>query len=163
MAFQERGAMLDRLDDKRRSELGRAVGFEPPQATHFLAAVDKPLDLDAKSPARQMLLECAAHYLAREMVDGKPVDAVARFHLGNGARVERLNWAGDPSAKGPKQSYGLMVNYLYDLKRIDKHRSLLAQGKVPASGGHRQPLPPLMVGSRASEQVLRGCQGRSLL
>ena len=128
------GAMLDRLDDKRRSELGRAVGFEPPQATHFLAAVDKPLDLDAKSPVRQMLLECAAHYLAREMVDGKPVDAVARFHLGNGARVERLNWAGDPSAKGLKQSYGLMVNYLYDLKRIDKHRSLLAQGKVPASG-----------------------------
>ena len=128
------GAMLDRLDDKRRSELGRAVGFEPPQATHFLAAVDKPLDLDAKSPVRQMLLECAAPYLAREMVDGKPVDAVARFHLGNGARVERLNWAGDPSAKGLKQSYGLMVNYLYDLKRIDKHRSLLAQGKVPASG-----------------------------
>jgi len=66
--------------------------------------------------------------------DGKPVDAVARFHLGNGARVERLNWAGDPSAKGMKQSYGLMVNYLYDLKRIDKHRKLLAQGKIPVSG-----------------------------
>ena len=81
-----------------------------------------------------MLLECAAHYLAREMVDGKPVDAVARFHLGNGARVERLNWAGDPSSKGQKQSYGLMVNYLYDLKRIDKHRDLLAQAKVPVSG-----------------------------
>ncbi|RZJ52763.1 MAG: malonyl-CoA decarboxylase, partial [Acidovorax sp.] len=44
------------------------------------------------------------------------------------------NWAGDPSTKGVKQSYGLMVNYLYDLKRIDKHRSLLAQGKVPVSG-----------------------------
>ncbi|MND07654.1 Malonyl-CoA decarboxylase (MCD) [compost metagenome] len=58
---------------------------------------------------------------------------MARFHLGNGARVERLNWAGDPSAKGLKQSYGLMVNYLYDLKRLDKHRALLAQGRVPAS------------------------------
>ena len=53
--------------------------------------------------------------------------------LGNGARVERLNWAGDPSPKGHKQSYGLMVNYLYDLKRIDKHRAQLAEGQVAAS------------------------------
>jgi malonyl-CoA decarboxylase len=49
---------------------------------------------------RQALLGWAARYLGREMVDGKPLDAVARFHLGNGARVERLNWAGRPVAKG---------------------------------------------------------------
>ena len=128
------GAMLERLDDKRRAELGREVGAELPQAAHLLAAADKALELDARSPVRQALLECAAYYLGRELHDGKPVDAVARFHLGNGARVERLNWAGDPSPKGLKQSYGLMVNYLYDLKRIDKHRNLLAQGKVPMSG-----------------------------
>ena len=67
------------------------------------------------------------------MRDGEPVDPVARFHLGNGARIERLNWAGDPSTKGLKQSYGLMVNYLYDLKRLDKHRNMLAQGKIPVS------------------------------
>ena len=135
---KQAGAMLERLDDKRRAELGRAVGVEPQNgkdmATHLLAAIDKPLDLDAKSPVRQMLLECAAYYLGRALQDGKPLDPVARFHLGNGARVERLNWAGDPSPKGLKQSYGLMVNYLYDLKRIDKHRSLLAQAKVPVSG-----------------------------
>ena len=128
------GAMLEKLDDKRRTELGRAVGFEPPQAAHLLTALEKPLELEARSPVRQLLLECAAHYLARELAEGKPVDPVARFHLGNGARVERLNWGGDPSAKGLKQSYGLMVNYLYDLKRIDKHRGLLAQGKIPTSG-----------------------------
>jgi malonyl-CoA decarboxylase len=58
---------------------------------------------------------------------------VARFHLGNGARVERLNWAADPSPKGLKQSFGLMVNYLYDLKRLDKHRTMLAQGQIPMS------------------------------
>ena len=61
------------------------------------------------------------------------VDAVARFHLGNGARIERINWYADPSSKGLKQSYGLMVNYLYDLKRLDKHRQMLGQGKTPAS------------------------------
>ena len=75
----------------------------------------------------------AARYLGRELTEGKPTDPVARFHLGNGARVERLNWAGDPSVKGLKQSYGLMVNYLYDLKRIDKNHALLAQGKIPTS------------------------------
>jgi malonyl-CoA decarboxylase len=42
----------------------------------------------------------AARYLGREWRDGKPLDPVARFHLGNGARVERLNWAGDPSPRG---------------------------------------------------------------
>ena len=87
--------------------------------------------MDAKSPVRQMLMRCAAHYLGQEVKDGKPLDPVARFHLGNGARVERLNWAGDPSAKGVRQSWGLMVNYLYDIKRLDKHRSQLAQGKIP--------------------------------
>ncbi len=127
-------AQMEQLDEKRLAELGRAVGFEPPQAAHVLAAADKALELPPKSPVRQLLMQCAARYLGRELHDGKPVDPVARFHLGNGARVERLNWAGDPSAKGLKQSFGLMVNYLYDLKRIDKHHGLLAQGRVPVSG-----------------------------
>jgi malonyl-CoA decarboxylase len=129
------GAMLQKEDPKEQAELGRALGFEPPGAEHLLNALDKPLELDAKSPVRRMLQRCAAYYLAQDVQDGKPVDPVARFHLGNGARVERLNWGGDPSAKGLKQSYGLMVNYLYDLKRLDKHRTMLAQGKIPVSGG----------------------------
>ena len=125
--------MLERLNDKERRELGRAVGFEPPGVEHWLSAIDKPLSLEPKSPVRHMLLRCAAHYLSIEMQDGKPLDPVARFHLGNGARVERINWAADVSNKGLKQSYGLMVNYLYDLKRLDKHRHQLAEGKIPAS------------------------------
>jgi malonyl-CoA decarboxylase len=126
-------AMLAKLDDKSRAALGRALGFEPPGPEHLLTAADKALTLDAKSPVRHMVLQCAAHYLGTAMQDGKPLDPVARFHLGNGARVERLNWAGDPSAKGVKQSYGVMVNYLYDLKRLDRHRLLLAQGKIATS------------------------------
>ena len=125
--------VLDRLSDKQRAELGRALGFESPQLAHLLTAADQALQLEAKSPVRQVLLQCAASYLGQELKEGKPLDAVARFHLGNGARVERLNWAADPSSKGMKQSYGLMVNYLYDLKRLDKHRSLFAQGVVAAS------------------------------
>ena len=100
----------------------------------LLAGLDDPLALPAKSPLRAQALAWAARYLGKETQDGKPLDAVARFHLGNGARVERLNWAGDPSPKGLKQSYGVMVNYLYDLKRLDKHRTLLSQGQIPVSG-----------------------------
>ncbi|APW42445.1 malonyl-CoA decarboxylase domain-containing protein [Rhodoferax saidenbachensis] len=125
--------LLERLDAKSREELGRAVGFEPVTAAHFLAAAESPLVLKAASPVRQMLLRSAAQYLGQETVQGRPLDAVARFHLGNGARVERLNWASDPSPKGLKQSYGLMVNYLYDLKRLDKHREVLSQGKIPVA------------------------------
>lgn len=125
--------LLEALDAKERAALGRAVGYEPPGATHFLTAIDSNLQLPEKSAVRQMLMRCAAHYLGQALVDGKPIDAVARFHLGNGARIERINWAGDPSTKGQKQSYGLMVNYLYDLHRLDKHRAQLAQGKIPVS------------------------------
>jgi malonyl-CoA decarboxylase len=128
-------AMLDALDARALQELGRAVGFEPPTATHVLGAAEQALKLDAHSSIRRVLMQCAAHYLTQAMQQDKPLDPVARFHLGNGARVERLNWAGDPSAKGLKQSYGLMVNYLYDLQRLDKNRALMAKGKIPASKG----------------------------
>ncbi|MDF2466919.1 MAG: malonyl-CoA decarboxylase [Ramlibacter sp.] len=127
------GAMLQKLPPKQRAELGRALGGEA-TTEQLLAAFDKPFELDAKSPVRLMLMRCAAQYLGREAHEGRPLDPVARFHLGNGARIERLNWAGDPSAKGVKQSYGLMVNYLYDLKRLDKHRAMFTQGQIPISG-----------------------------
>ena len=100
----------------------------------LLAQWQDPLALGAKSAARAQLLAWSARYLGQEKVDGKPCDPVARFHLGNGARVERLNWGADPSDKGLKQSFGLMVNYLYDLKRLDRHRAMLAQGQIPISG-----------------------------
>ena len=73
-------------------------------------------------------LRLAVLYL-KNMKNGQPVDAVARFHLGNGARIERVNWAADCSAKGLAQSCGIMVNYLYDLEQLDDNLALLAAGK----------------------------------
>ena len=127
-------AQLEQAGVKPKAEMAKAAGVKELTPDALLAAIDKPLALAPKSALRGFLLSCAAQYLGREQQQGKPVDPVARFHLGNGARVERLNWGGDPSGKGLKQSYGLMVNYLYDLKRLDKHRALLAQGKIPISG-----------------------------
>jgi malonyl-CoA decarboxylase len=125
--------IVAQMNEKALTKLGQAVGFQPPTADHFLFALDRISELDVKSPVSQALLSSAAHYLGREQREGEPIDPVARFHLGNGARIERLNWAADMSAKGLKQSYGLMVNYLYDLKRLDKHRNMLSQGKIPVS------------------------------
>jgi malonyl-CoA decarboxylase len=67
---------------------------------------------------------------------------VARFHLGNGARLERLNFLGDLSPKGLKQSHGLMVNYLYALDEIEKnHEAFAERGVVAASAEVRKALP----------------------
>lgn len=130
-------SMLDKLQGRERTTLAHALGQPPGQeviaAASFLAACEAVALLDEKSPVRQMLMHCCAEYLGHEKDDGRPLDPVARFHLTNGARIERLNWAGDLSTKGLKQAYGLMVNYLYDLKRLDRHRGLLAQGKIPVS------------------------------
>ena len=91
----------------------------------------QPRDNDALP--QQMLRGAAAMYLGSLDDSGRPLDPVARFHLGNGARLEHIHWGADPSAKGARQSYGLMVNYLYDLDKLDRHRAMLAAGKVAMS------------------------------
>lgn len=124
---------LARFDGSERAALGRAFGNSAFGAEQMMQAADRAAELDVKSPLRKMLLRSAALYLSSLTPDGKPLDGVARFHLGNGARIERLNWCADGSAKGRRQSFGLMVNYLYDPKRLDRNRALLAQGKIPVS------------------------------
>jgi malonyl-CoA decarboxylase len=125
--------MLEATPEKMRAQLGRAVGFEPAGAEHVLSALEPMPTLPEKSALRQWLLACAAHYLGQELSEERPLDPVARFHLGNGARVEHIHWAADLSSKGVKQSFGLMVNYLYDLRKLDRHRLGLAQSRIPVS------------------------------
>ncbi|MDR0529052.1 MAG: malonyl-CoA decarboxylase [Zoogloeaceae bacterium] len=81
------------------------------------------------------LVRLAARYLLLARNDeGRPLDPVARFHLGNGARVERLNVCADTSEKGMRQSFGVMVNYLYDTERIEENvENLLREGRIAAS------------------------------
>lgn len=90
---------------------------------------------DSQNSLKEALLPLAAEYfLTARTRRGKPVDPVARFHLGNGARLERINWLGDKSAKGIRQAHGLMVNYLYDLKYIEQnHEAFVNDGIMAAS------------------------------
>jgi malonyl-CoA decarboxylase len=80
---------------------------------------------------REPFLRAAAwYYLRGRNGRGMPIDAVARFHLGNGARLERLDWLADTSGRALKQSYGLMVNYLYDLDYIERNHEAYAQQRA---------------------------------
>ena len=76
----------------------------------------------------------AVYFLSARSADGRPVDPVARFHLGNGARLERINWLADVSERGLRDAHGLMVNYCYELSDIAKnHEAYAFDGTVAAS------------------------------
>ena len=76
----------------------------------------------------------AYYFLKARTPKGRLIDSVARFHLGNGARLERINWLGDISPKGLRESAGMMVNYLYRLEDIEKnHEAYANQGTIAAS------------------------------
>jgi malonyl-CoA decarboxylase len=92
---------------------------------------------------RADLLRIAAGYLVRAKRNDQPVDAVARFHLGNGARVDRLNWGGDTSTKGMAESFGIMVNYRYELAYIEaNHEAFATDKRVVASKALTELLEP---------------------
>jgi malonyl-CoA decarboxylase len=83
--------------------------------------------------ARDLERLCAAYLLGIGEPDGVTRDSVARFHLNNGARMDRLNIGGDHSDKGLRQSLGMMVNYVYDLKAIEHNHERFIAGKTEAS------------------------------
>jgi malonyl-CoA decarboxylase len=88
------------------------------------------------SKVRAELTRLCAYYLLHAKHGKEPADAVARFHLGNGARMERLNWLADSSSTGMTRSAGLMVNYLYRLKEVERNHELYAKEQaVVASPG----------------------------
>jgi malonyl-CoA decarboxylase len=125
----------ERADDKSL--------YLTPEARRALALLDhanwtkKPMARDAVGKA---LAPLAAHYLlhARTRAGGV-IDPVARFHLGNGAKVERLNPLGDLSSAAMGQSHGLMVNYLYELDQIEKnHEAFVNKNEVAASSAVRR-------------------------
>lgn len=80
------------------------------------------------------LTRLCAHYLLHAKQGAEPLDAVARFHLGNGASLERLNWMGDSSEQGMTRSAGLMVNYVYWLAEVERnHERYFREHTIVAS------------------------------
>ncbi|HEX2634411.1 MAG TPA: malonyl-CoA decarboxylase [Bradyrhizobium sp.] len=109
-------------DDDRAvlQHLDRPDWFENPELAAQLRSVLEPL---------------AAHYFLKARTPkGRLIDSVERFHIGNGARLERIDWLGDLSPKGLRESAGIMVNYLYRLEDIEKnHEAYANHGEIAAS------------------------------
>jgi malonyl-CoA decarboxylase len=119
-----------------------SLSMEEGQILESLDDPDWPQDQDFSARARVLLEPLAARcFLEARNGANKPVDPVARFHLGNGAGLERINWLGDISEKGLAESAGLMVNYLYDLSRIEEnHEAFANQNEIVASSAVRKML-----------------------
>jgi malonyl-CoA decarboxylase len=83
----------------------------------------------APEAERKALLALASIYL-RHVSASPDGDAVAKFHLNNGARLQRINWAADLSRNGLQQSCGVMVNYQYDLDRVEEYHERFLDGTV---------------------------------
>lgn len=105
-----------------------------PQAEQLRKALAGTWSMDAGAvdALRPQVLEQAARYILQAKGrGGQPADPVARFHLGNGAAAHRLNWPADLSPSALKSSHGLMINYLYELDRIeDRHEAFVRDGEV---------------------------------
>jgi len=91
-----------------------------------------------KDDVAALELLCSAYLLGLSPTPAG--DPVARFHLDNGARLERLNPRGDLSGKGLRQSFGMMVNYLYDLSKVEASHAKFRQGEVARSRAVGSPL-----------------------
>jgi malonyl-CoA decarboxylase len=88
----------------------------------------------ANAATKRELTTLCAQYLLQAKREQEPADPVARFHLANGASLERLNWMADPSSNGVQRSFGLMANYLYRPDDMERNHEAYAKAyKVIAS------------------------------
>jgi malonyl-CoA decarboxylase len=118
--------------------------FVSPEARRILDAIEAGETPEGAD--RTLSALAAAYFLHARTASGRVIDPVARFHLGNGARLERINPRGDRSPTGLRQSLGLMVNYLYDLDHIEaNHEAFANRGAVAASSAVKKLAAPFAV------------------
>lgn len=121
---------------KPETQLRLAMGTEAEARLALLAAIDEPgwHSREVPEPLQKLLLRLCAWYLLHAKQGAEPFDAVSRFHLGNGAALERLNWLSDTSDSGMARSAGMMVNYVYRLEDVERnHERYFADHAVVAS------------------------------
>lgn len=125
---EEAALQSNALTDRDRQIIDGLTGGE--------SLIDRVPDTEVS----KAMINLAGQYLVREKAgDGRPVDPVARFHQGNGARLERINWLADTSAKGLAASHGLMVNCHYLADEIEaNHAAFAKQSTVAVSSTVRR-------------------------
>ena len=139
----ERLAVLEQGDDTEAPTEGGVGTDESPLLARVLSRPGWVEDEELQKRLRGPLMRMCTQYLTSVQEakgDGRAraQDPVAHFHLTNGARMERLNWLADRSAKGLKQSLGMMINYRYRLGEIDaNHEAYSGEGRIITSSAVR--------------------------
>ena len=125
---------------KTFSTISPAPGFRSwlesqAQEREEIATLLEEFSADADEAMRDKVEKLAASYfLEQKSSRGRPLDPVARFHLKNGAILERINILGNPAEKGMERSLGIMVNYVYDLSRVEEnHEEYVKNDRVISS------------------------------
>ncbi|MFC4167766.1 malonyl-CoA decarboxylase [Teichococcus aestuarii] len=168
---EERGALAALLPPAQEESVAEAGPLSTAALLEQVAEGEWWRDPAREAALRGPLMRLAAEYLTRPNTGMGNIDPVARFHLGNGARLERINWLGNTAPRGLEESHGVMVNYLYDPDSIEANHeaftrsgtvarsaaveAMLAQPRLPApaTGGARARLPRVLGGSgRAPER-----------
>ena len=119
-------------------ELEKLVTLSPiPSLNKWLESIDHISSkrvLDGKVEAEDIQIIASQYLVEAKDSKGRPIDPVARFHLGNGAEVYEVHANADITNKGLRQSSGVMVNYLYNLRNIEKnHEQFVSNGKIALS------------------------------
>ncbi|MEQ8651968.1 MAG: malonyl-CoA decarboxylase [Kiloniellales bacterium] len=137
LAEQKAALFIRMTPEGERSKLQAHVGENKSFPTALRKALEKEGWFKDKALAellQPIMRRLCLRYLMERRSDGQPIDPVARFHLRNGARLERINWLADLSDKGCKTSHGMMLNYLYAADHIDaNHEAYMRHGKIALS------------------------------
>jgi malonyl-CoA decarboxylase len=124
------------LPDKEAARLASALGYAQPGIA-LAAALARPgwnADAELAHALGEPMEKLCARYLLREKSGAHPLDPVAQFHLNNGARINRIYWLADTSARGMEQSYGMMVSYRYELSEVEEnHERFQRDGHIAAA------------------------------
>ena len=103
------------------------------------ATDEVPVDRATSAALENVLVPLCARYLVNEKRDAMPIDPVARFHFGNGARLDRINWLANASSRGLAESLGIMVNYVYEPSEIEEnHEAYYREGRLAVSSAVRK-------------------------
>ncbi len=116
----------------------RAEKLRETLGPRLAAAVPGPLPAPL---VKDLSTLCAVHLMQSATRGYATADPVARFHLGNGARLKQINPNGDQSAKGRKESHGFMVNYAYEPGEIESNYERFVAGEVVAAKRVKALLP----------------------
>jgi malonyl-CoA decarboxylase len=131
------------ISRERRAEVSDVLSAEDRERLQVLDDPGWADQAGAVAAVRPVLTAAAAWYFLRARNrNGRVIDPVARFHLGNGARLERINFLADRSARAMREAHGLMVNYLYKLDDIEaNHEAFADRGEVVTSSAVRRLVP----------------------